>query len=114
LTTPVADATELADVLEHSYIPMTDLDDLLSSLPCRHALVVLDCRFAGALRWSSYRYVAPAPAELHRERYRWFIEGKAWQAIASAAHNQEAIDIAGFQPWENVTTRKPTRRSPVR
>lgn len=83
---------------EDSYIPMAELDDLLSSLPCRHALVVLDCCFAGALRWSSYRYLQPAPAKLHRERYRWFIEGKAWQAIASAAHNQEAIDVAGFQP----------------
>jgi WD40 repeat protein len=83
---------------EDTYIPMTDLDDLLSSLPCRHGLVVLDCCFAGALRWSSYRYLPPAPAKLHRERYRWFIEGKAWQAIASAAHNQEAIDVAGSQP----------------
>ncbi|MER9947172.1 hypothetical protein [Mesorhizobium sp. M0047] len=35
---------------------------------------------------------------LHKERYRWFIEDAAWQAIASAAHDQEAIDVAGGQP----------------
>lgn len=81
-----------------SFFPMEELEELLSELPCRHMLVVLDCCFAGAFRWSSTRSVVVPPGRLHRERYNWFIADPAWQAIASAAHNQEAIDIVARQP----------------
>ena len=61
-------------------------------------LVILDCCFAGALRWASSRdFVAPIMS-LHRERYEWFIHDAAWQAIASAAHDQKALDVAAEQP----------------
>jgi Caspase domain len=81
-----------------SFFPMEELEELLSELPCRHMLVVLDCCFAGAFRWSSTRSVVVPPGRLHRERYDWFIADPAWQVIASAAHNQEAIDIVARQP----------------
>ena len=61
-------------------------------------LVVLDCCFAGAFRWSSFRNLVLAPQSLHRERYEWFIHDAAWQAIASAAHDQKALDVAGEEP----------------
>ena len=37
------------------YLPMVDFNQALSTLPCRHMLVILDCCFAGALRWASPR-----------------------------------------------------------
>src|SRR5262249_22985309 len=37
------------------YLPMIELDSALSALACRHMLVILDCCFAGAFRWSSTR-----------------------------------------------------------
>ncbi|MER9217276.1 caspase family protein, partial [Mesorhizobium sp. M0663] len=81
-----------------NYLPMLELDTALSALPCRHMLVILDCCFAGAFQWASTRYLALSPEHLHQERYRWFIEDPAWQAIASAAHDQKALDIAAEQP----------------
>ncbi len=81
-----------------SFMPMADLDGLLTGFDCRHMLVVLDCCFAGAFRWSSRRRTVVPPEALHRELYDWYIKGRAWQAIASAAHNQEAIDVAANQP----------------
>ena len=38
-----------------SFLPMTELNGWLERLPCRHLLLVLDCCFAGAFRWSSTR-----------------------------------------------------------
>jgi hypothetical protein len=83
---------------EQSFFAMTELDNILSELPCRHLLVILDCCFAGAFRWASYRNLVLAPENLHKERYEWFIHDPAWQAIASAAHDQKALDVASEQP----------------
>jgi WD40 repeat protein/energy-coupling factor transporter ATP-binding protein EcfA2 len=77
------------------FMPMTELNQYLSALPCRHLLVVLDCCFAGAFRWSSTRHLSMAAGQLSRERYEWFIKDPAWQTIASAGHDQLALDIAG-------------------
>jgi WD40 repeat protein len=76
-----------------TYLPMQDLNTALSKLNCHHLLVVLDCCFAGNFRWSSSRNVIPVPETIHREHYDRFIRCPAWQAITSAAHNQEAIDF---------------------
>ena len=75
-------------------LPMQDLHDALTQLPCRHLLVILDCCFAGAFRSSLYREIEPA-RKVYKQRYDRFIRDKAWQAIASAAHDQKAIDYLG-------------------
>lgn len=38
-----------------TYIPMPEVEAALCKLDCRHCLVILDCCFAGAFRWSSTR-----------------------------------------------------------
>lgn len=73
---------------------MQYLHDALSELPCRHLLVILDCCFAGAFRSSLYREIVPA-RKVYKQRYDRFIRDPAWQAIASAAHDQKAIDYLG-------------------
>jgi hypothetical protein len=80
------------------YLPMDDLNKALSALPCRHMLIILDCCFAGAFRWTNTRDVVFAPESLNQKRYAWFIHDAAWQAIASAAHDQKALDVAADQP----------------
>ncbi|MEL7036319.1 MAG: caspase family protein [Cyanobacteria bacterium J06592_8] len=75
-----------------TYLPMKKLNQALSQLECHHLLVVLDCCFAGNFRWSSHRNVIPELETIHREHYDRFIRYPAWQAITSAAHNQEALD----------------------
>jgi WD40 repeat protein len=76
-----------------SYFPMSQLQEALSKLPCRHFLGILDCCFAGAFRWSSTRDVGLECDEvLHKERYDRFIQDPAWQAITSASYDQKALD----------------------
>jgi WD40 repeat protein len=76
-----------------TFLPMQELHDLLTALPCRHFLAILDCCFAGAFRWSSMRDLRPLPSVIHRERYERFILDQAWQVITSAAHDQKALDV---------------------
>lgn len=85
-----------------SFLPLQFLHDSLTSLPCRHALIVLDCCFGGALRWASLRDLGPFPEILHQERYQHYIQDPAWQVITSAAYDQQALDtFNGF----NVNSR---------
>jgi WD40 repeat protein len=73
-------------------LSMQKLYDCLSALWCRHLLVILDCCFAGTLRWSTARLATVIPTVIRKEHYDRFIKSSAWQAITSAAHNQEALD----------------------
>jgi len=76
-----------------TFLPMQELHDALITLSCHHLLVILDCCFAGTFRWASTRKMIPIPETIHREHYDRFIRYPAWQAITSAAHNQEALDF---------------------
>ena len=76
-----------------SFLAMTDLNRWLDKLPCRHLLLVLDCCFAGAYRWSSTRDLGTMPEVIHRERFDRYIKDPAWQVITSAAYDQKALDV---------------------
>jgi WD40 repeat protein len=78
---------------QENLLPMQKLHECLTALSCRHLLVILDCCFAGTFRWSSTRLATVIPRVIHKEHYDRFIKSPAWQAITSAAHNQEALDI---------------------
>lgn len=75
-----------------TYLPMQQVEAALSQLACRHCLVILDCCFAGAFRWSSTRKLVPITETIHKERYDRFIQDPAWQVITSAASDQYALD----------------------
>lgn len=78
----------------NSFLSMTELHDALSELPCRHLLLVLDCCFAGAFRWSSStRNLSLLPNVIHRERYERYTRDRAWQVLTSAAYDERALDI---------------------
>jgi hypothetical protein len=78
-----------------TFLPMTELSAYLERLPCRHLLLVLDCCFAGAFRWSSTRDLGALPDVIHRERFDRFIRDPAWQVLTSASHDQKALDVLG-------------------
>jgi WD40 repeat protein len=75
-----------------TYLPMTEVHDALTALPCRHFLGIFDCCFAGAFRWSATRDLSPVPEVIYRERYERFLTDPAWQVITSAADDQKALD----------------------
>jgi WD40 repeat protein len=76
-----------------TFLPMTDLNGWLNHLSCRHLLLVLDCCFAGAFRWSSTRELGDVPDVIHKERFDRYIRDPAWQVITSAAYDQKALDV---------------------
>jgi WD40 repeat protein len=75
-----------------TFLPMQLVHEALTGLPCRHCLIILDCCFSGAFRWSSTRSLITPPEVLHRERYERFVRSPAWQVLTSAAYDQEALD----------------------
>lgn len=78
-----------------TFIPMSDLQRALNALPCRHLLLILDCCFSGAFRWSTlHRSIGTLmPKKIYKERFDRFIEDPAWQVITSSAHDQKALDV---------------------
>jgi len=74
-----------------TFIPMADLQMALDRLPCRHLLMVLDCCFSGAFKWSSQsRDIGTLmPRRIYKERFDRFIADPAWQVITSAAYDRE-------------------------
>ena len=82
--------TKLGDT--KTYLLMPEVEKALTQLSCRHCLVILDCCFAGAFRWSISRHIAAVPEIIHKERYDRFIADPAWQVITSSAYDQKALD----------------------
>ena len=82
----------------NTFLPMQDLHECLGQLKCRHCLVILDCCFGGAFRWSSTRDIAAdVPQKIHKERFDRFMRDPAWQVITSAAYDQKALDILALE-----------------
>ena len=66
----------------------------LDEVPHHHLLVILDCCFAGAFRWSMTRDSDFFYDEVHYELYQRFVQDPAWQIITSSAHDQKARDVS--------------------
>ena len=81
--------------VKETLISMNDLHDALTSLPCRHGLLILDCCFSGAFKWSSgFRDVIfDLPQIIYEERFWRYCKDPAWQVITSSAYDQKAVDI---------------------
>jgi len=79
---------------DSSWLPMHRFEQALSALKCRHCLLILDCCYGGAFRWSiSTRHLGKVAQVIHKQRFDRFINDPAWQVITSAAYDQEAIDV---------------------
>lgn len=77
-----------------SLIRMREMAEALAVLPCRHLLVILDCCFSGAFRWSSRsRDLVVPPKRMFEDRFARFLQDRACQVITSAAHDQKALDV---------------------
>ena len=80
-------------------IPMDELHKTLNELPCNHGLLIMDCCFSGAFKWSSgYRdVVRPLPKVIYEERFWRYVQDPAWQVITSSAYDQKALDVISNQ-----------------
>ena len=77
-----------------SYISMSEIHAVLSALPCRHLLIILDCCYAGAFKWTEVKRSlgAEKPLNLYYQKYRQYVSNKTRQVITSAAAEQQASD----------------------
>ncbi|MBO9150801.1 caspase family protein [Chitinophaga sp. GCM10012297] len=77
-----------------TFVSMEWLSALINQLPCRHFLLLLDCCFSGAFRWSSglRDLGAGVPNVMYKELFERYTTDEAWQVITSSAHDQQAID----------------------
>ncbi|KAA2242683.1 hypothetical protein F0L74_09140 [Chitinophaga agrisoli] len=80
---------------EKTFVKMNDIMSILGKLPCKHLLVILDCCYAGAFRWSERTRglgTAAIPKTIYYERFEQYTKHNAWQVLTSSAHDQMAID----------------------
>lgn len=89
-----------------NFIDLRWLMQEFSPLPCRHFLLILDCCFAGTVRWAdAYRQIGLEDVRiLYRENFERFIGDRSWQVITSSSDNEKALDFAvniGFRGTEN-------------
>ncbi|MGB5211957.1 MAG: caspase family protein [Gammaproteobacteria bacterium] len=77
---------------ENTWLSMVDFRQLLDQLPCRHLLVILDCCFAGAFRWSATRGLSAVARPLYQSQFDRYLRETSWQALTSAAHDELAAD----------------------
>ena len=90
---------------------MAEVQALLSGLACKHLLLLLDCCFAGAFRWSpDAQHLRARPATLYRERYERYLRDPAWQVITSAASDERALDTVAGGTSDGAA---PTMTTPV-
>jgi len=80
-----------------TYLAMKAVHDALAALDCFHCLVILDCCYSGAFRWSGTRNIfSPPEPTLYWEAYQRFSNSPAWQVLTSAAYDEKALDsVAG-------------------
>lgn len=76
-------------------ISMDVLHDAITSLPCKHGILIMDCCFAGAFKWSTgFRDVVfDLPGIIYEQRFNQYASDPAWQVITSSASDQKAVDI---------------------
>ncbi len=75
-------------------LSMTRFKAALDALECPHLLVVLDCCFAGAFRWSSTRATTRRTRPLFQSQFMRYLRHGAWQVLTSASHDELAADLA--------------------
>ena len=83
---------------EEKLLPMAELHTALKKdkVNCRHGLLILDCCFAGAFKWSSNkRHVTRRrpPKVIYETLFRRFTRDESWQAITSSSSDQTAADL---------------------
>ena len=78
-----------------SLISMELLHQSCASLTCQHGILILDCCFAGAFKWSTgFRDVIfDLPGIIYEQRFYQYAQDPAWQVITSSAADQKAVDI---------------------
>jgi len=76
-----------------TYLSMSKLISKLSEVDCRHGLIILDCCFAGAIRWSLPTRQMGRAKTIYPTTLDLYINSRAWQILTSSDEDQKASDV---------------------
>ncbi len=98
---------------KETYIEMGHVLEVLVGLPCSHLLIILDCCYAGAIRYAEQtRSIGSSvPKTLYAEKFTYYISNPAKQVITSAACDQKAMDALGSRGELSANRRSPFAES---
>lgn len=89
------DAQPLADDESgRKLLSMAKVQEELAKLDCQHVFIILDCCSAGAMPQTQATRSAFRPPPLYWDYLQRYVGHKARQVLTSAAHNQQASDVA--------------------
>ncbi|MEZ5038798.1 MAG: caspase family protein [Saprospiraceae bacterium] len=79
----------------NSLVSMDFLREKMANWNGQHGLLIMDCCFAGAIRWSiGLRAIRRNQSKvIYEERFLRYTSDPAWQVITSASADQEAVDV---------------------
>ncbi|MCF0069330.1 caspase family protein [Dyadobacter sp. CY261] len=87
------------NTLAETSISMEKLLGTIARLRARQVLLILDCCFAGMIRWaaqSTHRGLGTdQDGKLFRQQYEFYTRHKVRQVFTSSSHDQQALDILG-------------------
>ena len=75
-----------------TFINMRELETAFKKRSPHHLLVILDCCFAGAFRWSTPHRGAKLRDRITKEKYQYFLTHESWQVFASSSYDERTLD----------------------
>lgn len=76
-----------------SFVEMKRLYEAIEKRNPHHALIILDCCFAGAFKWSTGTRDLSKSEIITKEQFWYFLDNKCWQVITSASYDETALDL---------------------
>lgn len=95
-----------------TYLSMTDLMNALDKVDCRHGLIILDCCYGGAIRWSGPTRQSGRAKTIYPTTLDTYINRQAWHILTSSDEHQEAKDKLLQNQLKNTRDNKEQKHSP--
>ncbi len=112
---PADAGRDITDLPDQHLVNMDYLTEQMSKIHCQQILCVLDCCFAGSIRWSTETYRDLSLDEQsvkYRNQLDFYRKHYSAQVLTSTSHNQKALDRFGIR--DDGDTNSPFARSFLR
>ena len=95
-----------------TYLALDQLLELLGDFECRHGLIILDCCYAGSIKWSMTRKRQALLETVYPTILDNYISKKAWFILTSSDEHETANDGMPVDLNPEQQLRKSSRNSP--
>ncbi|HWB24809.1 MAG TPA: caspase family protein [Chitinophagaceae bacterium] len=86
-----------------TYVKMSDVHAALSALKCKHLLIILDCCYAGAFKWTETTrgLLTINKGPIYFQKFYKYVSNNVRQVITSTSADQEAVDFVSASQTGN-------------